>query len=203
MDHARVVRGPERERHLAPHLQRLAQRERRVALPGLEVFAVEPLHGDVGRADLQPAAEPVRAGHLERAEGDHPHDAGVIQVREHLPLALEAGLVRGVGAGGRDDLEGHALPGERVLGAVHDPGGPSADLSLDAKALGDEPSVGASDRVHHLRPKVRGRIVTMGEVTPDDRWGPGLMTGMTRHPLPEPPPPPPSRALMRPGVAGA
>ena len=58
-----------------------------------------------GEPVVEPAAEPVGAGRLERSEGDDPHDARVVELREHLPLALEARLLGGVDAGRGDDLE--------------------------------------------------------------------------------------------------
>ena len=101
----RVVRGCERGATSRPTSSASAARAAR-ALPRLEVLAVEPLHRDVRRAGLEPPAEPVGVGRLERAERHDANDAGVVELGEDLPLPGEARVLDRVDvARGADDLD--------------------------------------------------------------------------------------------------
>ncbi len=147
VDDARVVRRGQRQGHLPRHLERAPQPERRVPLPGLEVLPVEPLHRDVGRPGLEPPPEAVGARRLQRAERHHAHDAGVGELREHLALALEAGVLDRVRAVRRDDLQRDAPLRHAVVRPVDDARGTAPYLALDAEALRNEPRGG---RIVHL-----------------------------------------------------
>ena len=123
VDDARGVRGGQRLAHVGRHGEALLQDERRPALALRDVLALEPLHRDV------------RLPLVELPERDDAHDAGVVQPREHAPLAPEARLLARVDAGQRDDLERHRLAAHLVLRAVDDADAAASDLALD-----DEPS---------------------------------------------------------------
>ncbi len=97
----------------------------RSALALRDVFALEPLHRDVGL--------PV----VELTERDDLHDPGVTQAREHAALAPEPRLFARVDPGQRDDLERDGLSGDLVPGPVDDPDAPTADLALDDEAPGE------------------------------------------------------------------
>src|ERR1019366_1868322 len=106
----------------ARHVHALDERQARPALPLGDVFALEPLHRDVGL--------PV----VELSERDDLHDRRVPEPREHATLALEPRLFAGVDAGQGDHFERDRLAGHFIARAVDDADAAATDLALD-----DEP----------------------------------------------------------------
>ena len=137
MDDAVLVGGGEGERDLPAHVERPPEREGSPLLPGLEVFPLEPLHGDVGRALFDEVAGRGDGPGLELAKGDDADDVGVVELGEDLPLAEEAGLLGGLDALGRDDLERDVRARERVERPIDDADGPAPDLALDRESTAD------------------------------------------------------------------
>ena len=100
------------------------------------------LEGDVEGAGVGVAAHVV----------DH-HDAGMLQPGGHPRLGEEAGL-EGLAVvlarnAGMDGLEGDGAPQDWVVGFVHDPHGPSAQLAPDLVSP-DPVGPGFADVVHAL-----------------------------------------------------
>jgi hypothetical protein len=142
------MRGGERRGDLPAHLERLTELERRVALARLQVFALEPLHGDVRRALLEAPPHGVDGARLDGAERHDAHDPRVIQLGQELPLAGEARVLRRLDAGRGDDLERYLEPGEEIHGPVDDAHGAAPDLPDDPESTRDNP---LCRRIHYRR----------------------------------------------------
>ena len=148
MNDAGVVRGGEGVGDLAADLQRLLEIERRVSEAGGEIFAVEPLHRDVGGAFFVAEAEGIGGHRVERAERDEADDSRgyggqspvvrAREAREELAFAEEALVLRGVIRAGGDDLEGDVDAGESTSRAVNDAGCAAPDLPHDLEPARDE-----------------------------------------------------------------
>jgi hypothetical protein len=116
-DACRVCRV-EGERDLASHVERRLERERRPPLPGREVLALEPFHGDERHLLVRPA-------------GDELHDVRVIEVPKDASFPLKSRLFGGVDARGGNELEGDRLAALTIDRAVDHTDAASADLALD------------------------------------------------------------------------
>src|SRR5688572_135182 len=119
----RTLLGAEPLGDAGGHGRGLAQREAAPEQANLQVLAVEPLHGEEALAERGDAV------------ADVADDARVLEVVEHLGLAVEARRVgRAVGAHDleRDDLTGQAV--DRAKHGAHG-AGPHDPLHLEALGL--------------------------------------------------------------------
>ena len=118
------MRGAERFGDPGRERDGLAQGEWPPPEASLEVFAVDPLHGKESLS---------RGRHAVRDVAD---DARVGELREDLDLAREAlgevALLVG------DDLDGHCLIGDRIMGAEHHSHAAAADRLLDLEPVSEQ-----------------------------------------------------------------
>jgi hypothetical protein len=144
------VRARERLGHLADDLEHLRQGRLRALLARREIFALEPLHRDEGRALREAVPVGVGVGLVERAVREHAHDARVGERREHLAFLQEALLIGRV-VGRLDQLERARLAGLLVERAEHDAGRAPPDLFQDLEALREELSLERSHLLSNLQ----------------------------------------------------
>ncbi len=130
MNDSGVVRRFERLRDEDPELDALQERERRLLVPGREILPVQPLHRE---KRLPRLVEPPRC--------DHAHDPRMIEVPEHIALALQARLFLRVHPGfAPDHLDRHGRARRLVDGPVHHPGATAPDFVLNTEASAESPS---------------------------------------------------------------
>ena len=130
MDDPDAVCVRERVGDLRRDLDRAPERQRRALLALRDVLALEPLHRDVWVALV------------ELAERDDAHDPRVAEAGEHAALAPEAGLLPGVDARNRDDLERDRRARHLVARAIHDTDSTASHLAFDHEAACEEPLKG-------------------------------------------------------------
>ena len=121
---------------LSRDLERLAQSERRPALPRRQVLAVEPLHGDV--RDL-----------FEFSARDQLDDVRVVELLEQLALAQKRVLLRRLDPFDRDELERHPLRRFRDRTPVDDADPAAPHLALDLKPAAEKRAIGQRRRLHY------------------------------------------------------
>jgi hypothetical protein len=128
--------------------------QRSAPLPLGDVFAVQPLHRDIG--------VPL----LELTERHYAHDARVVQPGKQPSFATKPRLLPRVDAWQRDDLQRDRMPAELVARAVHDAHATAANLALDDEASGERL---ARCGVHALFPEPTTKISVLTERVPSGR----------------------------------
>ena len=122
-DPVRVHRA-ERLRDALPEQERLGERERRALQARLEALSFEPLHHEVALAAV------------DLTVGDEAHDAVVIEARDELRLADEAGGVARIAA--VEQLQRDGAAGVLIEGAPHRAHPAGAGERLDAESSADK-----------------------------------------------------------------
>jgi hypothetical protein len=124
VDDASRMRDGQRFGHAAAQLQALAHAQRRSRQAIAQLFALEPLHHEVGLPSRRDAMRNVT------------DDPGMPEAREQLGLACEAGAVQGRVA--LEHLDRHRLAARFVAGAVHVSHAARAGEAFDLEAFADD-----------------------------------------------------------------
>jgi len=130
------VRGGEHARHAAGEHDRPGRTERAAPEARLEVFALQPFHGQV---ELSAAR---------RSVSDVADDSRVTKLGEQAPLTQEP--LRRPNGSGVKELEGDELAGHAVRRSVDGAHSPRAGQPLDFEAVGDE---GARSHARSIGPR--------------------------------------------------